>query len=161
MIREDIAEKVLENLNKKGVKYVLIGAATFAHYGYLRYTYDIDILIENTKDNIKKCISALDESGCCLKDTDEEEFARKKILIRNFIISIDIHPSVLGTDFESIWKTREEGKFGKVKVFMPSIEEIIKMKAAAARPKDVEDLKYLKEIKKQTRRKAKKRDEKK
>ena len=65
----------------------------------------------------------------------------------------DIHPFVKGVTFEKIWKNKIKSKFGDTEAFFPSLDDIIKMKKAAGRSKDLEDLKFLERIKK---RKAKK-----
>ncbi|PKM99331.1 MAG: hypothetical protein CVU78_06870 [Elusimicrobia bacterium HGW-Elusimicrobia-2] len=66
---------------------------------------------------------------------------------------LDIHPSVKGVTFKEIWKNKKTERLGKTKGNFASLDDLIKMKKAAGRPKDIEDLKYLREIKKQTRQK--------
>lgn len=46
-----------------------------------------------------------------------------------------------------VWTNRIKGKFGQTEVDFPSIDDMIKMKKAAGRNKDLEDLKYLNELK--------------
>ncbi len=67
-----------------------------------------------------------------------------------YVLDTDIHPYVAGVNFKEVWKTRKEVKIEKVKVFVPSLDNLILMKKATGRTKDLVDLEYLKEIKKQT-----------
>jgi hypothetical protein len=47
---------------------------------------------------------------------------------------------------DKVWKNRIKAKFGEIEVYFPSLDDMIKMKKAAGRAIDLEDLKYLKKI---------------
>ncbi|MEA3493796.1 MAG: hypothetical protein U9R38_05365, partial [Candidatus Margulisiibacteriota bacterium] len=57
------------------------------------------------------------------------------------------HPFVKGVIFDKIWKNKKTGKIGNISVYFASLEDLIKMKKAAGRSKDKEDLKILRKIK--------------
>ena len=80
-----------------------------------------------------------------------ESLLKKKTLIRQYIVETDIHPFVKGISFEEAWENKVEEFFGKQKVYFASLPDIIKMKKAAGRVKDIEDLKVLKRLLKQKR----------
>lgn len=63
--------------------------------------------------------------------------------------TLDIDIFVKGVTFEEIWRNKIIAKFGETDVYFPCLEDMIRMKKAAGRAKDLEDLKYLKKIKKQ------------
>ena len=48
--------------------------------------------------------------------------------------------------FERIWENRVEGQIGDTTAAFACLEDLISMKEAAGRPKDLEDLKYLRRI---------------
>lgn len=50
---------------------------------------------------------------------------------------------VKGVSFEEVWKNKVKAKFGDTAVYFASLNDLIKMKRAAGRPKDLDDLKYL------------------
>ncbi len=52
-------KKVCEQLNKAGVKYVLVGGLAVNYYGFPRSTQDIDFLVEDSNENIEKIRLAL------------------------------------------------------------------------------------------------------
>ena len=52
-------EEFLELLNKRNVRYCIIGAFAFAFHTRPRYTKDIDILIDPTTDNAKRLLIVL------------------------------------------------------------------------------------------------------
>ena len=144
-------KKLLQLLAVHNVKFVVIGAWAFPAYGYTRNTFDIDIFYDATKANIKRLVKALKEVGYNgVEDLTVEQLQKKKTLFRQYILDTDVHPFVAGVEFKDVWKTRKEVEIEKVKVFVPSLENIILMKKAAGRKKDIADLEYLEEIKRQT-----------
>ena len=85
--------------------------------------------------------------GYDLTDISESDMLKNKLLIRQYALETDIHPFVKGVTFENIWKNKITAKFGKTGVYFPCLDDMIRMKKAAGRAKDLEDLKYLKKIK--------------
>ncbi len=140
-------EKLLQLLKENDVIFVVIGAAAFPVYGYARATMDIDIFIKKNVENIKRTIKALREFGYDLMDLTVNDFMSNKVLIRQYTVEADIHPFVKGITFEEVWTNKIKGKFGQTEVDFPSIDDMIKMKKAAGRNKDLEDIKYLNELK--------------
>ncbi len=124
----------------------MIGASAFPVYGYARATLDIDLFARPSVENIRKVIKALQEFGYDLTDLSADDFLKNKILIRQYIVEADIHPFVRGITFEEAWANRISAKFGDTEVFFPSLDDMIKMKKAAGRAIDLEDLKYLTRI---------------
>lgn len=144
-------EKLLKLLKEHKVRFVVIGATAFPVHGYSRATLDIDIFIEPTKSNAKKAWNALKVFGYDMAEVTPEEMLKKKLLIRQYTAETDIHPFVKGTNFEKIWKNKIRAKFGKIFVNFASLNDLIEMKKAAGRPQDLEDLKYLRHLKKVTK----------
>ncbi len=141
-------ENLLKSLKEHKVDFVIIGATAFPIHGYARATLDIDIFIRPTEENAKKTLVALGDFGYDITDVKKEDLLKKKLLIRQYAVETDIHPFVTGITFERAWKNKERAKFGNTFVYFASLSDLIKMKQAAARPKDLEDLKYLKKLKK-------------
>jgi hypothetical protein len=127
---------------------VIIGATAFPVHGYSRATLDIDIFIRPEISNAEKTLSALEEFGYDVTDITVDELLTKKILIRQYLVETDIHPYVKGVSFDTVWKNRVKAKFGETFAWFASLDDLIKMKRAAGRPKDLEDLKYLQRLKK-------------
>ena len=141
-------EKLLKLLKEHKVDFVVIGATAFPVHGYSRATLDIDIFIRPTEFNAKKVLEALIAFGYDMADVTTKNLLTKKILIRQYMVETDIHPFVKGISFDKAWKNRVHAKFGKTRVPFVSLSDLIKMKRAAGRPKDKEDLKYLIKLKK-------------
>jgi len=145
------AEQLLKLLKENHVKFVIIGATAFPVHGFSRATLDIDIFIKPEKTNAQRTLKALKEFGYDVTDLTIEELLTKKVLIRQYLIETDIHPIVTGITFEKVWKNKVKARFGKTFVWFASLDDLIKMKKAASRTKDLEDLKYLRKLKKRTK----------
>ena len=139
-------EGLLKLLKEHKVDFVIIGATAFPIYGYARATLDIDIFIRPTEDNAKKTWAALKQFGYNVTDVKIKDFLTKKLLIRQYSVETDIHPFVKGITFDEVWKNRVRAKFGNTFINFASLKDLIKMKKAAGRAKDLEDLKYLKKL---------------
>ena len=97
--------------------------------------------------NTKKTLSALKEFGYDVSDVAVDELLTKKILIRQYLEETDIHPFVKGVSFDEVWKNKVKAKFGDTYAWFASLDDLIKMKRAAGRAKDLEDLKCLQRLK--------------
>lgn len=148
-------EKLLRLLKEHKVDFVIIGATAFPVHGYARATLDIDIFLRPIKANAEKAWSALKDFGYDMTDVSIDDLLKKKLLIRQYAVETDIHPFVKGVSFDHVWKNKVRAKFGNTFVYFASLDDLIKMKKAAGRPKDLEDLKILFEIKKLTEKKKK------
>ena len=144
------AEKLLKLLKENRVKFVIIGATAFPIHGYSRATLDIDIFIKPEKANAKRTWKALKQFGYDVTNLTIDELLTKKVLIRQYRVETDIHPNVKGVTFEKIWKNKVKAKFGQTFAWFASLDDLIKMKKAASRPQDIEDLKYLLQLKKRS-----------
>jgi predicted nucleotidyltransferase len=142
------AEKLLKLLKENRIKFVIIGATAFPVHGYSRATLDIDIFIKPERGNVQRTRKALKEFGYDISDISIDDLLTKKVLIRQYLIETDIHPIVKGVTFERVWKNKIKARFGKTFVWFASLDDLIKMKKTAGRPKDIEDLKYLLRLKK-------------
>jgi predicted nucleotidyltransferase len=140
-------EDLLRSLNDHNVEFVIIGATAFPVHGYARATLDIDIFIRPDYQNVTRLMDALRHFGYDLSDITLEDLLTKKVLIRQYLVETDIHPFVSGTTFDQVWKNRVSGTYGNEKVYYASLDDLIIMKEAAGRPKDVEDLRILKALK--------------
>ena len=145
------AEQLLKLLKENHVKFVIIGATAFPVHGFSRATLDIDIFIKPEKTNAQRTLKALKEFGYDVTDLTIDEILTKKVLIRQYLIETDIHPIVTGATFEKVWKNKVKAKFGKTFVWFACLDDLITMKKAASRSKDLEDLKYLHKLKKRTK----------
>ncbi len=140
-------ESLLKSLNAHNIRYVVIGATAFPVHGYARATLDIDIFIEATPENARRTLATLKDVGYDVTDITIEDLLTKKLLIRQYILATDIHPFASGVTFKEVWRNRVEDKIGKTPANFASLDDLIRMKQAAGRPKDLEDLRILMKLK--------------
>jgi predicted nucleotidyltransferase len=144
-------EGLLKSLNAHSVRYVVIGATAFPVYGYARATLDIDLFIEPTVENASRAREALVAFGYDMSDVTVDEMLAKKILIRQYLLETDLHPFVKGVSFDEVWARRVEDRIGETVTSFAGLDDLIRMKEAAGRPKDLEDLRVLRKLRDQSR----------
>jgi hypothetical protein len=67
-------------------------------------------------------------------------------LIRQYILEADVHPFVAGVTFDEAWAHRVRSRIGSTPAWFASLDDLIRMKEAAGRPKDFEDLRVLRQL---------------
>lgn len=140
-------ESLLRSLNARKARYVVIGATAFPVHGYARATLDIDIFIDASPENARRTLAALKDVGYDVTDVTVEDLRTKKLLIRQYVLETDIHPFVAGVSFEEVWSNRVKDSVGQTPASFASLDDLIQMKQAAGRPKDLEDLRVLMKLK--------------
>jgi hypothetical protein len=91
-------------------------------------------------------MAALRAFGYDVSDLTVEDLLQKKVLIRQYVVQTDLHPFVKGVRWEDVWTNRLESVLGGTPVSFASLDDLIRMKRAAGRPKDVEDLRVLERL---------------
>ena len=136
-------ESLLRLLRDRAVDYVVIGASAFPVHGYSRATLDLDLFIRPQRENAERLLDALREFGYDVSDLSIDDLLTHKVLVRQYAVETDFHPFVAGTTFEKVWANKVEDLYGETPAFFASLDDLIEMKAAAGRPKDQEDLRFL------------------
>lgn len=140
-------ETLLQWLNEADIRYVIIGATAFAAHGWVRATADLDLFVDDDESNVGKLRSVLTRFGYDVTDASVEDFRKYKILLRQYDLPLDTHPSVKGvSSFEDVWRRRVMADLGGVSAPFASLEDLIVMKRAAGRPRDLEDLRQLEKL---------------
>ena len=145
-IHKDFAE-FFRLLNKKKVEYVIVGGYAVAFYGYVRVTKDIDILFNNTAQNILRLKRCLNEFGFPTDSLSDVAFSEQGQIIRMGASPsmIELINKISGVSFESAWKNRVRGKYDRTTVYYLSKPDLLRNKKASGRPKDLVDVEQLEE----------------
>lgn len=125
------------------MRFVVIGALAMPHHGYARATLDVDVFIEPTPEKAKRTHDALAATGFDVTGLSIEDLQTFKVLIRDYALQVDVHPFVTGADFEDVWARSEVTTILDVPLRVPCLDDLIAMKKATGRPKDIDDLVYL------------------
>ena len=149
-------EAILETLHRHGVSYVLIGGYAAQLRGVpLPKTEDLDITPARDPDNLERLSAALDELHARVRAPDAPEglpFAHDGTSLQaarvwNLITdhgAMDLAMMPSGTDgYPDLAREASPIAFLRFKVPVASIEDIIRSKEAAGRPKDLKHLPIL------------------
>lgn len=149
MMVEADYEDLLRSFNKHKVKFCIVGAYALAFHAQPRYTKDMDILIEATKENGAKIIKALKDFGFGSLKLSANDFTKEKQVLQLGYepVRIDLITSAEGCTFKEIWQHKKPGKYGKTKVYFIGRNELIKNKKALGRLQDKADLELLRKKK--------------
>ncbi len=93
--------RICNALNRKKVKYMLIGGFAVNYYGFSRATTDVDFLVDASTDNIEKLKEALHTLGIETDDmpaTDVETYTVVRIVEE---VTIDLLKSVGDINFSN------------------------------------------------------------
>jgi len=104
-------------------------------------------VIEPTPGNARRTLVALRNVGYDVADVTVDDLLTKKLLIRQYALETDIHPFVAGVSFDTVWRNRVRSRIGKTRAGFASLDDLIRMKRAARRPKHLEDLRVLLRLK--------------
>jgi hypothetical protein len=135
----------IESLNSNNVEYVIIGAVALAHYGYPRYTGDIDILIRNSPENAQRLEAAIASCGLSGLGLQASDFLESYSVIQLGIPPnrIDLLTSCTGVSFDDAWSGRVEATMEGIRTAIIGRDELIRNKPVTNRPQDQADLDFL------------------
>ena len=157
-------EQVFRKLNKKRVRYLVVGGIAVNLHGFPRVTGDLDIMLDlNDGKSVNGFVEVVKVLGFKPKiPVKVDDFAipsKRKSWIeeKNMKVFSVYNPSqeiehidVLIEnliDFDKAYKTREIVNAGNLKVPVVSIDDLIKLKKISGRKRDEIDIAALKEIK--------------
>jgi len=138
-------EDMLALLRRHEVRYLIVGGLAFIYHAKPRYTKDMDLWIEPTKDNLTRANRALAEFGSptlmSLDDPDE-------------IVQIGVAPDridliqVLGNaSFQEAWASRIVDRYGDVEASWIGLDALLHIKEQIDTPRHQEDARVLREVK--------------
>jgi len=135
---------VFKSFQQHEVKYVVIGGIAAVLYGVPRATFDLDILIEASRENVRRLLAALLDAGLGTAAlTNVDEILSNEITIFKDRLRIDVQTSTPGLGFEDAWKRRETMRYEGQAFYVVSFGDLISAKRAAGRDVDLEDVRLL------------------
>jgi hypothetical protein len=141
--------------NKFQVQFLIVGGYAVNYYGHLRLTGDIDIYFSNSDQNIIKLYDALSEfwAGNIPHLRQAEDLKDPNLVVQYGMPPnrIDLINTIDGIDFADAWNTKEDAfvpfKGNSIMLYYISLDLLIKNKENVKRPRDIEDLEFLKAAK--------------
>jgi hypothetical protein len=137
-------QDVFASLQAHNVRYVVIGGIAAVLHGVPRATFDLDILVEATLENVERLLNAfLDARLGTASLTTPENVLAHEITVFNDRVRIDVQTVTPGIDFEQAWQRREIMKYEGREFYVVSLADLLASKRAAGRDKDLEDVRML------------------
>lgn len=145
MIVDPDFKEFIQSLNDNQVKYLIIGGYAVAFHGHPRYTKDLDVWIELSKENADRLIAALDDFGFGSLGLQASDF-----LEPNQVIQLGYPPSRInilmtpkGINFDSCFERRVEVETDGVNFAFIDLEDLLENKKATGRHQDLADVENL------------------
>lgn len=141
-------------LHAQQVRYVVVGGEAVIYYGHARLTGDIDFFYDSTEENTVALFEALRVfwSGKIPGIERVEELQEAGVIIQfgRPPNRIDLLNRIDGVTFTEAWRNRVtvivRTSAGELPLFYLGLADLIRNKEASARPKDQEDLSFLRQL---------------
>ena len=137
-------------LDKFNVEYMTVGGHAVIYHGYVRATSDLDLWINTEDSNLEKLFTALISLGYKEEKCDEAvNFLQKNHMIKipgdNEKIEL-LDSYMLQDNFKNSYDNHVITTINGVHIRLIGYDDLIKCKLKSNRPKDLLDVKSLKEI---------------
>jgi len=138
-------------LHRHSVQYLVVGGEAVIFHGHSRLTGDVDFFFGGATENAGNLFSALMEfwEGDIPGITSIAELSEEGLVVQFGAPPnrIDLLNTIDGVSFGEAWVQRETalvvGEDGEIPVHFIGLDSLIRNKERAARPKDLDDLQYL------------------
>jgi len=139
----------LELLEKKGVKYLVVGGYAVGFHGFPRYTGDLDIFIAVDPDNAGKLVQTFADFGFASLGLRKEDFLQPNMIVEigREPMKIQVLTGIDGVTFDQCYQYRIYFKEVGLNIPVIGFDQLLKNKSATARGKDKIDVEELRKIK--------------
>lgn len=147
--------ELIRLLSRHGVRCLLVGGEAVIYYGSSRLTGDADFFFDPRPANARKLFKALQEFwGGIIPEIESPRDLMVPHIILQFGVPpnrIDLVNAISGVSFSEAWSGRLEEKITfngrEHSIFLIGIDQLIRNKKKVARPKDLDDLRFLEALK--------------
>ena len=140
-------EDMLTLMERHRVRYLIVGGLAFIYHAKPRFTKDMDLWVDGSRENISRANQALAEFGSpTLLGYDEPSQVVQLGLVPN---RIDLLVDVGVLTFEEAWNGRVAGHYGNAAANWIDLDALLKIKSSIDDPRHQDDARILREVKKQ------------
>lgn len=153
-------DAIFRALNGAGVRYLVAGGLAVVAHGYLRYTADVDLILDLTEENLRKAVAVF----AALNYTPQvpvplEQFIdaenrslwirEKQLLVFSLfsashpktVVDLFVQPPL---NFEHAYRNAATKEIAPgISATIVSLDDLISLKVQAGRPNDLEDIRQL------------------
>ena len=151
------ADEILRRLTSRGVDYVVIGGIAAVLHGSAQATYDLDICYATDRGNLAALGDVLTSLGARLKGVEEavpfvpDERTLRRLEVLTMVTDLgelDVLARPAGSPgYEALRRNADRLGLDGFSVLVASIDDLIAMKLAAGRRKDLSAVDELEAIK--------------
>jgi len=156
-------EAIVKALNEANVRYLVVGGLAVVAHGFVRFTADIDLVLEPDRAAMERAVEALSglhyrprapvPFGEFADPDNRERWAREKGLAV-FSASSPEHQATevdlfveMPFDFEQVYARAEKKEVAPgLEATFVGLADLIEMKRAAGRPQDIQDVENLESL---------------
>lgn len=148
MLFSNDMKDLIQFMDSHQVRYVLVGGFAVNYYGYVRTTQDIDFLIYPSENNAANMMSALTEFGFGESGIPQEYFSREGTAVHIGVEPnrIDLLTQLQGISNDQIFTGLVDVVIEGILIKMISYDDLIKVKKASSRLKDLADAEELEKV---------------
>ena len=157
-----IYEEIFREFESVGVRYLVVGGMAVNLFGYARMTMDMDIMADLSDENLARIVDVMRMHGYSPRnsaspeelisaDKRDEWIREKGAIVFTFIDRLKPFKQIdiflcNPIDFEDAYKKKVVMAIGDMKLNVISIDDLIRIKSSAGRPRDLEDIHHLERI---------------
>jgi len=157
-------ERLLKELSREGIRYMVVGGVAVVLHGYLRATADLDIFLDLEQANVDLALDFFEREGfqprapVSLRSFADAAQRRQWKDEKNMLVFSLWHPALPGFEidifvdepvpFSGGYERASEVLLDDVPIRVAAIDDLIRMKQISGRARDAEDIAALEELKK-------------
>lgn len=163
-MQRNSVETLVRRFNEAGVRYLIAGGFAVVAHGYSRFTADLDLVLDLEPENAARALEILKDEGYAptipvpIEQFADAELREVWAQNRNMVAfplqsakhrqtSVDIFVRE-PFDFERAYAERHQWPVTPdLMAEFVSFDDLVKLKTDAGRPKDLQDIYYLRQIK--------------
>ena len=157
-------EEVFRELNSGGVKYLTVGGIALILHDIVRFTADLDLMVELSEDNLTKLVATMEKMGykprVPVKASDfidprkrEKWIREKNMKVFSFydpkrpthLVDIFVDEPI---DFDEAYSRKKTFKVDDFEIPVVSLEDLKRLKLLSGREQDILDIKELERLEK-------------
>jgi predicted nucleotidyltransferase len=144
LMNSDFRE-LLAILNDCQVSYLVVGGYAYIHYAEPRYTKDIDLWVQPSRENALRLRNALVSFGGWVEGMTLEHFTTERTMFQIGLppCRVDFLTSIPGLDFVQAFAGRKMAELDGLSVPFISLADLITAKRTAGREQDLRDIEGL------------------
>jgi hypothetical protein len=152
-------ERVLAALTDAGVRYLIVGGVAVVLHGHLRTTADLDLFVDLESDNARRAIAALGALGFKPRapvaiETFADAGERQRFVAEKGMVVFSLWNRTMPAfevdlfvaeplPFVEAYARAVTVELSTTKATVIALDDLVALKKAAGRPRDVEDIRAL------------------